>query len=129
MHNLGVLQALPRAFNRDSWLSEGCNPRSALRTPCLMLTATYRLQVHKEFPLAKVRELLPYLHALGISHLYLSPLLAARPGSTHGYDVVDPARVNPEVGTEEELRTLAAAVHAMGMGIVLDIVPNHMGIG
>ena len=94
-----------------------------------MLTATYRLQVHKEFPLARVREIVPYLRELGISHLYLSPLLAARPGSTHGYDVVDPARVNAEVGTEEELRALAAEVRAAGMGIVLDIVPNHMGIG
>jgi (1->4)-alpha-D-glucan 1-alpha-D-glucosylmutase len=94
-----------------------------------MLTATYRLQIHKEFPLRKVREIVPYLHALGISHLYLSPLLAARPGSTHGYDVVDPARLNPEVGTEDELRALAEGAHAAGMGLVLDIVPNHMGIG
>ncbi len=94
-----------------------------------MLTSTYRLQVHKDFPLAKVREVVPYLRELGISHLYLSPILAARPGSTHGYDVVDPARVNPEIGTEEELRALAGEVHAAGMGIVLDIVPNHMGVG
>jgi (1->4)-alpha-D-glucan 1-alpha-D-glucosylmutase len=94
-----------------------------------MLTATYRLQVNKDFPLARVREIVPYLRDLGISHLYLSPVLAARPGSTHGYDVVDPTRVNPEVGTEDELRALAAEVHAAGMGIVLDIVPNHMGIG
>ena len=94
-----------------------------------MLTSTYRLQVHKGFPLAKVREIVPYLEALGISHLYLSPLLTARPGSTHCYDVVDPTRVNPEVGTEEELRALATQVHAAGMGIVLDLVPNHMGIG
>jgi (1->4)-alpha-D-glucan 1-alpha-D-glucosylmutase len=97
--------------------------------PRPMLTATYRLQVHKDFPLSRVREIVPYLHALGISHLYLSPLLAARPGSTHGYDVIDPARVNREVGTEDELRALAAGVHAAGMGIVLDVVPNHMGIG
>src|SRR3982750_460338 len=94
-----------------------------------MLIVTYPPQVHKEFPLAKVRAIVPYLRDLGVSHLYLSPLLAARPGSTHGYDAVDPARVNPEVGTEEELRELAAVVHAAGMGIVLDIVPNHMGIG
>jgi (1->4)-alpha-D-glucan 1-alpha-D-glucosylmutase len=94
-----------------------------------MLTSTYRLQVHKDFPLAKVREVVPYLRELGISHLYLSPILAARPGSTHGYDVVDPARVNPEIGTEEELRALAGEVHAAGMGILLDIVPNHMGVG
>ncbi|MDQ3949227.1 MAG: alpha-amylase family glycosyl hydrolase, partial [Gemmatimonadota bacterium] len=94
-----------------------------------MLTATYRLQVHKDFPLARVREIVPYLNALGISHLYLSPLLAARPGSTHGYDVVDPTRLNPEVGTEDELRALAAELHDAGMGLILDIVPNHMGIG
>ncbi len=94
-----------------------------------MLTSTYRLQVHKDFPLARVREIVPYLRDLGISHLYLSPVLAARPGSTHGYDVVDPTRVNPEIGTEEELRALAAEAHAAGMGIVLDIVPNHMGVG
>ena len=94
-----------------------------------MLTSTYRLQVHKDFPLSKVRAIVPYLRDLGISHVYSSPLLAARPGSTHGYDVVDPSKVNPEVGTEEELRALAAELHAAGMGLVLDIVPNHMGIG
>ncbi len=94
-----------------------------------MLTSTYRLQIHKDFPLSKVREIVPYLRDLGISHLYTSPLLAARPGSTHGYDVVDPSKVNPEIGTEDELRALAGEVHAAGMGIVLDIVPNHMGIG
>ena len=66
-----------------------------------MLTSTYRLQVHKDFPFAKVREIVPYLRELGISHLYLSPILAARSGSTHGYDVVDPAKVNPEIGTED----------------------------
>jgi (1->4)-alpha-D-glucan 1-alpha-D-glucosylmutase len=94
-----------------------------------MLTSTYRLQVHKDFPLARVREIVPYLRDLGISHVYTSPLLAARPGSTHGYDVVDPSKVNPEVGTEDDLRMLAEEAHAAGLGIVLDIVPNHMGIG
>jgi (1->4)-alpha-D-glucan 1-alpha-D-glucosylmutase len=94
-----------------------------------MLTATYRLQVNKDFPLSRVRELVPYLRDLGISHVYSSPLLAARAGSTHGYDVVDPTRLNPEVGTEEELRALAGDLHDAGMGLILDIVPNHMGIG
>ena len=90
------------------------------------VTATYRLQVTRDFPLAAVRARVPYLHDLGVSHLYLSPLLAARSGSTHGYDVVDHTRLNPELGTEEELRALAGDLHARGMGIVLDIVPNHM---
>ena len=72
-----------------------------------------------------MRELVPYLRDLGVSHLYLSPSLQARSGSTHGYDVVDPTRVSDALGGEEALRALAAA----GLGIVLDIVPNHMGTG
>lgn len=91
-----------------------------------VVTATYRLQLHKGFPIASARELVPYFHRLGISHLYLSPVLAARAGSTHGYDVIDPTRVNPELGTEDDLRALAANLHALDMGIILDIVPNHM---
>ena len=90
------------------------------------LTASYRLQLTREFPFAAARERVPYFDELGISHLYLSPVLAARPGSTHGYDVIDPTRVNPELGTEEDLRALAGELHARGMGIILDIVPNHM---
>ena len=90
------------------------------------LTATYRIQVTRDFPIAAVRDRVPYLHDLGVSHLYLSPLLAAKSGSTHGYDVVDHARLNPELGTEENLRALADDLHERGMGIVLDIVPNHM---
>src|SRR4051812_32632366 len=90
------------------------------------LTATYRLQLTRAFPLAEARRLIPYLDALGVSHAYLSPVLAARPRSTHGYDVIDHTRVNPEIGTEDDLRGLADDLHARGMGIVLDIVPNHM---
>ena len=90
------------------------------------LLATYRLQLHAGFPLARARELVPYLHRLGVSHLHCSPLLQARRGSTHGYDVTDPARLNPELGTEEELAALVEALQARGMGIMLDIVPNHM---
>ena len=93
------------------------------------LTATYRIQFNAGFRLADARALVPYLERLGISHVYASPLLAARPGSQHGYDVVDPTRLNPEVGTEEELRALASELRERGMGIVLDIVPNHMGTG
>src|SRR5687768_3499293 len=93
------------------------------------LRATYRLQLHGEFTLAAARAIIPYLARLGISHVYASPILAARPGSTHGYDVVDPARVNPEVGGERAFRGFTHELHAHGMGLVLDIVPNHMGTG
>jgi (1->4)-alpha-D-glucan 1-alpha-D-glucosylmutase len=84
--------------------------------------ATYRLQLTPEFGFAQARELVPYLRELGISHLYLSPSLQARKGSQHGYDVVDPRHVSEALGGEDELRALAAE----GLGIVLDIVPNHM---
>jgi (1->4)-alpha-D-glucan 1-alpha-D-glucosylmutase len=86
--------------------------------------ATYRLQLSPELDFRAVAELVPYLRDLGISHLYLSPSLQARKGSTHGYDVVDPTRVSEELGGEKGLRDLRAA----GLQIVLDIVPNHMGV-
>lgn len=88
------------------------------------MRATYRLQLTPEQDFAAVRELVPYLRELGVSHLYLSPSLQARTGSTHGYDVVDPTRVSEALGGEEALRALAAE----GLQIVLDIVPNHMGV-
>ncbi|HEX7300546.1 MAG TPA: alpha-amylase family glycosyl hydrolase, partial [Solirubrobacteraceae bacterium] len=88
------------------------------------MIATYRLQLSPEQDFAAVRKLVPYLRDLGISHLYLSPSLQARDGSTHGYDVVDPTRVSEALGGEEGLRALAAE----GLEIILDIVPNHMGV-
>jgi (1->4)-alpha-D-glucan 1-alpha-D-glucosylmutase len=90
------------------------------------LRATYRLQLTPEFGFAAAAELIPYLRDLGISHLYLSPSLQARRGSTHGYDVVDPTRLSEELGGEQAFRELAAQAHGAGMGIVLDVVPNHM---
>lgn len=91
--------------------------------------ATYRLQLHQGFPLRAARDLVPYLNRLGVTHLYLSPILRARAGSTHGYDVVDPTILNPELGTESELAGLVDALRDREMGIVLDIVPNHMATG
>src|SRR4051812_33790726 len=88
------------------------------------MRATYRLQLSPELDFAAVRELVPYFRDLGISHLYLSPSLQARSGSTHGYDVVDPTRVSDALGGEEGLRELREA----GLEIILDIVPNHMGV-
>ncbi|HEX8977733.1 MAG TPA: malto-oligosyltrehalose synthase [Solirubrobacteraceae bacterium] len=88
--------------------------------------ATYRLQLTPDFGFARARRLIPYLRDLGVSHLYLSPSLQARPGSTHGYDVIDPTRISADLGGEPQLRELALAARQAGLGIVLDIVPNHM---
>ena len=90
--------------------------------------ATYRFQFNRDFPFHRAEALVPYLDRLGISHVYASPITAARRGSTHGYDVVDPTTVNPELGGEDALRSLVAALRARGMGLIIDIVPNHMGV-
>ncbi len=90
--------------------------------------ATYRLQMHAGFTLADATAIVPYLADLGISHAYLSPITVAAKGSTHGYDVVDPTRINPELGGEDGFRTLVAALRDHGMGTIIDIVPNHMGV-
>ena len=91
------------------------------------LRATYRLQLTSSFGFAAARSLVPYLRDLGVSHLYLSPSFQARPGSTHGYDVVDPGRLSDALGGEDQFRRLSRAARDAGMGVILDIVPNHMG--
>lgn len=91
--------------------------------------ATARLQLHKDFTLDDAAGVVDYYAALGISHLYLSPILTARPGSTHGYDIVDPTRINPELGGEPALRRLVQKLRGARMGLIIDIVPNHMGVG
>jgi (1->4)-alpha-D-glucan 1-alpha-D-glucosylmutase len=88
--------------------------------------STYRVQLSGAFPFAAARAAVPYLADLGVSHLYTSPILRARSGSTHGYDVVDPTQVSPELGSEAGLRELVAALRDHGMGLVVDLVPNHM---
>src|SRR5689334_25225521 len=92
-------------------------------------TATYRLQFHAGFTFRHALELVDYLARLGVSHVYASPILTARPGSTHGYDIVDHNQLNPELGTLADFDAFVSALHARGMGLVLDIVPNHMGVG
>ena len=94
----------------------------------MLPSGTYRVQVRPEFPLQAAAGLADYLADLGASHLYTAPLLAATPGSQHGYDVVDHSRVNPELGGAEGLRGLSRALRAAGLGLVVDIVPNHAGI-
>jgi len=91
--------------------------------------ATYRLQLHREFGFAQAAGLAGYLAALGVTHVYLSPILRAAPGSMHGYDVVDHSRVSDELGGEDEFRAMVAEFRRRGLGVVVDVVPNHMGIG
>jgi len=91
--------------------------------------ATYRLQLHKGFGFRDAASVAPYLAELGVSDVYSSPVLKAAPGSLHGYDVQDHQQLNPELGTAQELAALSAAAHEHGLGYVLDIVPNHMGVG
>jgi (1->4)-alpha-D-glucan 1-alpha-D-glucosylmutase len=90
--------------------------------------ATYRVQLHNAFRFRDAAALVPYLADLGISHLYISPPLRARAGSQHGYDVVDHGMLNPELGTRDDFDQLVAGLHAHGMGLLVDIVPNHMGV-
>jgi (1->4)-alpha-D-glucan 1-alpha-D-glucosylmutase len=118
--DLALVDALIEALREGLARGEGATPRPA---------STYRLQLHARFDLDAAAALVPYLHALGVTDLYLSPILPATPGSTHGYDVVAHDRVNPELGGEEAYERLAVACASRGMGILLDFVPNHMGIG
>jgi len=91
--------------------------------------ATYRLQLHKDFGFREAAETADYVARLGVSELYLSPILKAAPGSTHGYDVLDHGTLNPELGGEAGFAELTTAVRANGLGLTVDFVPNHMGVG
>ncbi|HSN72168.1 MAG TPA: malto-oligosyltrehalose synthase [Steroidobacteraceae bacterium] len=103
-------------------------PQQDPRQPRVTPRATYRLQLHREFTFRDAAAIVPYLARLGVIHLYLSPILKARAGSQHGYDVVDHGQLNPELGGEAEFDALVEAAHARGLGLILDVVPNHMAI-
>lgn len=90
--------------------------------------ATYRLQLNRDFTFAQATAIVPYLYGLGISHCYVSPCLKARAGSMHGYDIVDHSSLNPEIGTPEDFDRFVTTLHEHGMGLILDIVPNHMAV-
>src|SRR6185312_4658497 len=105
-----------------------CGDRRRMMPPVVPL-ATYRLQLTKDFGFDDAAKLVPYLKQLGVSHLYASPFLKARPGSTHGYDIVDHDRLNPELGGEDAFLRMSDALKAHGLGLILDFVPNHMGVG
>jgi len=97
--------------------------------PPIVPLATYRLQLTKDFGFADAAALVPYLKKLGVTHLYASPFLKARPGSTHGYDIVDHDRLNPELGDEASFERLSNLLKEHDLGLILDFVPNHMGVG
>jgi (1->4)-alpha-D-glucan 1-alpha-D-glucosylmutase len=90
--------------------------------------STYRLQFNRSFTFSQAADLVPYLAELGITHCYASPYLRSRPGSMHGYDIIDHHHLDPEIGTPEDYERFVAALHQHGMGQILDVVPNHMGI-
>jgi (1->4)-alpha-D-glucan 1-alpha-D-glucosylmutase len=94
--------------------------------PTGLVSATYRLQFNKDFTFQDAAKIIDYLSQLGISHVYASPILSARRGSTHGYDAIDPTRLNPELGTEADFAALQDKLREYGLGLILDIVPNHM---
>src|SRR5690349_9914186 len=91
--------------------------------------ATYRLQFNHRFTFKQAKALAPYLARLGVSHCYASPLLMARPGSLHGYDIIDHTRLNPEIGTDEEFVAMVETFRQHDIQLLLDMVPNHMGVG
>src|SRR5689334_21531817 len=91
--------------------------------------ATYRLQFHKDCGFREAGNSAPYLARLGVSHVYASPWLKARPGSTHGYDIVDHHVLNPELGPSEDFGAMLFAFRSHNLGVILDLVPNHMGVG
>jgi len=103
--------------------------RTGMSAPPYPPRATLRLQFHRGFTLDDAVRIVDWAADLGISHIYASPLLTARAGSMHGYDTVDHASINPELGGEAALRRLVAALRAHSMGLILDIVPNHMAVG
>ena len=104
-------------------------PLVAHVNPPAIPVSTYRVQFGPQFGFSDGERIVPYLDALGIGQLYASPYFRARPGSTHGYDVVDHTRLNPEIGDEAQHRAMIDALHARNMGHLIDFVPNHMGIG
>ncbi|MFE1602805.1 malto-oligosyltrehalose synthase [Methylobacterium sp. ID0610] len=120
----------PLAKLAASLASEDRGPRSgAARLASEPPRATYRLQFHKDFTFDHAAGIVPYLAKLGISHVYASPIHKARPGSTHGYDIVDHREINPELGGEEAFIRFSDTLKAHGLKFLLDIVPNHMGVG
>jgi (1->4)-alpha-D-glucan 1-alpha-D-glucosylmutase len=119
---------LARMFERERGRVRMAVPRRAEAIQAVIPRATYRMQLHRDFTFADAAAQVPYLARLGISHLYCSPFLRARAGSRHGYDIVDHNALNPEIGNRDDLEHLVATLRSHGMGLLIDVVPNHMGV-
>src|SRR5262249_37563441 len=109
----------------ETLLAQAAESAARARLP----ESTYRLQLHAGFTFRDATAIAPSLRDVGITHAYASPYLKARPGSTHGYDIVDHSCLNPEIGTNEDYEAWVAALREGGLGQILDTVPNHMGVG
>src|SRR5712671_1604007 len=105
-----------------------CPGASDEKMPPAIPIATYRLQLTADFDFDAAASVVPYLKALGITHLYASPFMRARKGSTHGYDIVDHTRINPELGGDAGFERLSDALKHHDLGLILDFVPNHVGV-
>src|SRR5882762_1524421 len=117
-----VRRRAPPSFYSNHDMSDRPETAAAVR-------ATYRLQFHRGFTFRDATGLVPYMSKLGVSHVYASPIMEARPGSTHGYDIISHDRLNPELGGEKDFDAFVDALHRHGMGLILDFVPNHMAVG
>ncbi|HSE01216.1 MAG TPA: malto-oligosyltrehalose synthase [Burkholderiales bacterium] len=121
--------ALAEALRQERGV--GAQPRTVAgtaRSAAVIPRATYRLQLNRDFTFRDAAAVVPYLSELGISHVYCSPYLRARPGSTHGYDIVDHNALNPEIGSRDDFEHFVHTLGAHAMGHILDMVPNHMGV-
>src|SRR6185437_6577880 len=129
-HGSAYLQGIVRALRKErpALPVRGSTGTAAGDMKLWIPRATYRLQLNRDFNLERATKLIPYLDELGISHCYLSPLFKARPGSRHGYDITDHGRLNPEIASAEDFEQFVAALKRHGMGQIMDVVPNHMGI-
>ena len=119
---------LARMFQRERDRGRPAALRRPEAAQAVIPRATYRVQLHRDFTFDHATALVPYLARLGVSHLYCSPFLRARAGSRHGYDIVDHNALNPEIGNRESFEQLVDALHRHGMGLLMDVVPNHMGV-
>src|SRR5258708_27388740 len=113
-------------ISESSGIAEGLARLAAHKRRVRLLTS-YRLQFNADFRFQDAQRIIGYLHALGVSHIYSSPVLQARAGSRHGYDITDHNALNPEVGSYEDFQALVGELKNYGMGQILDFVPNHMG--
>jgi (1->4)-alpha-D-glucan 1-alpha-D-glucosylmutase len=119
---------LARALARLRGRPRGVRPPRERAATARIPRATYRLQLHGDFTFADAAACVPYLARLGVSHAYCSPILRARPGSRHGYDIIDHAALNPEIGNRDDLERFLAELKRHDMGLLVDMVPNHMGV-